>query len=138
MGFLASAGVLGAVLLFFLSPQFPWYWIWLTPLLAFLPRPALWPLLYVSCAALLQYAKWFDDWRWFGMNPFLGRDLVQFVPAALLAGALYFRSRRTCLTNPFSPLVRPALRSWKPLRVNTPLPTSTRRRGNNSGRSSSH
>ena len=60
-GFLASAGVLGAVLLFFLSPQFPWYWIWLTPLLAFLLRPALWPLLYVGCAALLQYAKWFDD-----------------------------------------------------------------------------
>lgn len=96
-GFINSASILGTIFLLFLSPQFPWYWIWLTPLLVFLPMPALWPFFYVSCAALLQYGKWFDDWRWFGIgiNPFLARDVLQFVPAALMAAALYFLSRRT-------------------------------------------
>ncbi len=97
LGFLLSAGVLGAVFLFILSPQYPWYWVWLTPLLAFLPRPFLWPMLYVSCAALLQYGKWFDDWQWFGIgiNPFLARDLLQFVPALfVLAGFTFLHHRR--------------------------------------------
>lgn len=96
-GFIPSAGCLGATFLLFLSPQFPWYWIWLTPLLVFLPMPALWPFFYISCAALLQYGRWFDDWRWFGIgiNPFLARDVLQFVPAASMAAALYFLSGRT-------------------------------------------
>lgn len=93
-GFLISSGVLGAALLFILSPQFPWYWIWLTPLLVFLPRPAIWPFLYVSCGALLQYGKWFDDWRWLGINPFLARDILQFVPAALMLFGFYLFYRR--------------------------------------------
>lgn len=90
-GFIRSAAYLGAGFVFLVSPQFPWYWIWLTPFLAFLPMPALWPCFYVSCAALLQYGKWFDDWKWFGLgiNPFLARDLLQFAPAGILSLALY-------------------------------------------------
>ncbi len=85
-GYLFSAGVIGTTVLVFLSPQFPWYWIWLTPLLVFLPFRLLLPFFYLSCAALLQYGKWFDDWHWFGfgINPFLARDVLQFVPAALM------------------------------------------------------
>jgi len=96
-GYLFSAGVIGTTVLLFLSPQFPWYWIWLTPLLVFLPTPMLWPFFYLSCAALLQYGKWFDDWRWFGfgINPFLARHILQFVPAALLFLALSLRHRKT-------------------------------------------
>lgn len=95
-GFVGSAGCLGAAFLVFLSPHYPWYWIWLTPFLVFLPRPALWPFFYVSCAALLQYGKWFDDWRWFGggVNPFLARDILQFVPAALMLTGFSFLYRR--------------------------------------------
>ena len=60
--------------------------MWLTPLLVFLPFRLLLPFFYLSCAALLQYGKWFPDWRWFGfgINPFLARDILQFVPAALM------------------------------------------------------
>ncbi len=85
-GYLFSAGIIGTTVLLFLSPQFPWYWMWLTPLLVFLPFRLLLPFFYLSCAALLQYGKWFDDWRWFGfgINPFLARDILQFVPAALM------------------------------------------------------
>ncbi|MDQ6656414.1 MAG: glycosyltransferase 87 family protein [Verrucomicrobiota bacterium] len=101
-GYLRSAGWLGAAFLFFVSPQFPWYWIWLTPFLAFLPMPALWPCFYVSCAALLQYGKWFDDWDWFGIgiNPFFARDLLQFAPATILGLALYLYARSGGMISP--------------------------------------
>jgi len=107
-GFIASAGCLGTASLVFLSPQYPWYWMWLTPLLVFLPRPALWPFFYLSCAALLQYGDWFNDWRWFGfgINPFLARHILQFVPAALMGTALYLLSRRGAATllSPVAPV----------------------------------
>ncbi len=84
-GFVASAGCLGAAFLLLLSPHYPWYWTWTVPILAFLPLPALFPFFYVTCAALLQYGMWFDDWRWFGLgiNPRLALGALQFVPAAL-------------------------------------------------------
>ncbi len=91
--FLRYAGSIGGVFMFLLSPQYPWYWLWMTPWLAFVPRPFVWPLLYVSCAALLQYADWFDGSRW--INPYLACDLLQFGPAILAAGALYFWRRRS-------------------------------------------
>ncbi len=113
-GFIISASCLGAAFLLFVSPEFPWYWIWLTPLLAFLPLPRLWPFFYMSCAALFQYGKWFDDWKWFGLgiNPFLARDLLQFAPAAIMGLGSYLylllTYRRTI------GLVPPAARSASP------------------------
>lgn len=67
--------------------------MWLTPLLAFLPFRYLLPFFYLVCGALLQYGKWFDDWRWFGINPFLARDLLQFVLAAVMLGAVHYFHR---------------------------------------------
>lgn len=91
-GFLLSAGVLSAGFLLLLSPQFPWYWLWLTPLLAFLPGHALWPFFWVSCAALVHYSRWFDAWNWL-VHPFLPSNLLQFLPALLLAAAFGSFSR---------------------------------------------
>ena len=72
--------------------------MWLTPVLVFLPFRLLLPFSYLSCAALLQYGKWFDDWHWFGfgINPFLARDILQFVPAALMLVVLGFSERLPC------------------------------------------
>lgn len=108
-GFIFSAGCIGTTVMVFVSPQFPWYWVWLTPLLAFLPLWALFPLFYAGCGALLRYGRWFEDGRWFGLgiDAHLALGILQFAPAALLALAIYFlhrrRSGRAALTDGSKP-----------------------------------
>lgn len=107
-GAIVSAGCLGATLLLVLSPRYPWYWIWIVPMLAFLPMPAMLPFFYLTCAALLQYGRWFDHWQWFGLgiNPDLALDILQFAPAALMFLALFLRNRKR------RGLLPPTARDW--------------------------
>lgn len=54
-GYLLSAGILAFAFTFLLSPQFPWYWSWIVPFLAFLPWRAILPLFFCSAATLVYY-----------------------------------------------------------------------------------
>ncbi len=95
-GFLLSAGLLAFAFTFLLSPQFPWYWTWTVPFLAFLPLRVMLPFFFFTSAALVFYGKWFSNWRWFGINPHLALSFLQLLPCAiLLASLLILRRKRS-------------------------------------------
>ncbi len=81
--FVLAAGALVFVFTFLLSPNYPWYWTWLTPFLAFLPWRFLGPFCYLTVAALARYGHWFDHEQWFGLGSQFVKGLVQFAPFAI-------------------------------------------------------
>ncbi len=95
-GFLFSAGTLAFAFTFCLSPQFPWYWCWTIPFLAFLARPALLPAYVFTVAALLHYGLWFRDRLWGSVriHPHLALSLVHLTPAVLAVLAVWLLRRK--------------------------------------------
>lgn len=113
--FIPRAAILGGCFLFVLSPQYPWYWIWVTPLLAFARGRMLLPLFWVSAGALCQYGAWSDEVR-LGLNLSLVRDFLQYLPALALWWAMHviFPARQKY---PFS---------WRIPQLPAPVPTRSR------------
>ena len=110
-GFLFGAGVLAFAFTFLLSPQFPWYWTWTVPFLAFLPLVRMLPIYLFTSAALVFYAKWFSDERWLGLHPHLALGLLQLLPCAILLTSLVILRRKRpgiSLGSPWANLPRPS------------------------------
>lgn len=61
-----------------LSPGYAWYFAWLTPFLAFVPRPS---LIWLTCGSFVLYANWLHT----TLPEFFVINCVLYLPAAALA-----------------------------------------------------
>ncbi len=66
---------LAALIMLLVTPNYPWYYIWLLPLLAVTPVPA---LLYLTYAIALNYPAW---WAFSAAGPMAA---VQYLPVYVL------------------------------------------------------
>lgn len=100
--YIRSSLIIASFFMVLLSPHFPWYFVWLLPLLCFVPSPS---VFYLTLSSFLLYLTWLD---WSDHAVFRIKALI-FLPFFVLLATELWRRRHRRSSLSFSETETPQL-----------------------------